>query len=715
MQRKLSSEIRNVLKVDVRFMEFFVLNLNEADLLLHLTTKTHANISMEYKGVKEKLEKLPDYIKVLSLAVVGYCLPDTTKQESLILHWGLAKIWDRIVPRELCLQDDGIPVMRTCQGDFVSGGSWSQPTGICAKDIKVPDLTKYLHQSLYTNITSNLIDNVTSITYNNSLSFLDIYFYSELIKKVNVSKDQNCTQNVFKIINNLSKMNQTELKTSQTLFNATDTILRLLDKEATTNFFKSNESYSFSDENILIQSVNPFKSNISGLYLLGTMQTPLNEMEVFFLFRNETIKDINPDRIKDLDIAVNVPEDVLKSIEADSGDQSGIQIIFTVFYEDSLFVSSNKKSAGKVVSVIIPGYGTYLNESIPIIVRSSINSKSQCGYWNFGQSLQRKKGEWSSFGGEYSGNFLNNSDLHLCHFSHLTHFALLIVSEHIKIEEGGQEITDFLIDENEWDSYLTIITLIGGALSVFGIIGIYLTAILFSEWRAKDGTQILLNLSTAILSEIIVLQFSGATEFLSNNNCKLVGCLLHYTLLSKLCWMLIYALLQYRRFVKVLGPTPKNLILHSMVFGWGFASIPVILTLIFAPESYTKSTICYLRGLPFYLAISLPVCLVIISNLTIFILVMYNVSTSNIESTTVDHKFSLLQLYLAILLFFVLGLPSVFAITADFVTDDMLKMILLFLFCATGTLQGFILFVFYVLFNDETKQKWRKYFKSNKM
>ncbi|XP_044757925.1 adhesion G-protein coupled receptor G6-like isoform X2 [Coccinella septempunctata] len=710
-QKKLSSYIHELIDAEVRFMRIFRFEPQIADVSLHLTFKKPRDISYEYRDVEKKLLKLPDYVDVLDLSPVEFCLPETTdtRETSSELHWDLTRIWERRIPRQLCYQDNGIPVSRICEGNFIIGASWSDPTGKCSDRIQVPDLTKYLHESLYTNISNDLVDNFTSITYDHPLSYLDIYFYSELIKKVNLENDENLDSinNIFSIINNLSKENKSSLSSSQILFNATDTLLLLLDDQSSNKHTK-DESFIFSADNILIRSVYPFKTNVSGIYLIGNSNSSLNELKLSYLYRNETIHDIKLGFQEEVDLAVSVPEEVIKSIEEDAVNVEDIQIIFTIFYEDSLFLSNQHKAASKVVSVTIPGYGSYLEEPIPILMRSSVNGEGSCGFWDLGQGLQRKRGEWSSFGGSYAGNFLNNSDLHICNFSHLTHFALLIVSEPIRVEEGFEEVTDFLIDNDETYYYLNIITIIGGVLSVIGILGIYLTAIIFSQWREKDGTKILLNLSTAILLEIIFLQFSGATNIGSESQCKLVGCLLHYTLLSKFCWMLIYALLQYRRFVKVFGVAPKHLILKSMFFGWGFAIVPVALTLLFSPDGYSKSTICYVHGLPLYTAVIFPVSIVMISNLVVFFIVMYNVTTKKVEST-VETKFSILQLYLAVLLFSVLGIPWLFAILAEFVKESTFKKVLLYFFCITGTLQGFILFIFYVVINAETRERWRKY------
>ncbi|KAK9874639.1 hypothetical protein WA026_005465 [Henosepilachna vigintioctopunctata] len=706
LQEKISSDIRNILRVEVRFMKYFILNAMKVDVLLHLTTYEKNDISEEYEDLSNRLKSLPEDFNVLKFNPVEYCLPDdvSTDESGEVLHWDVTRIHETKIPDRLCFQDNKVPVMRTCKGGFFSGAYWSELNGVCSNDVEIPELTKFLHENLYSNISLEFVNNMTSIASLDSLTYVDIYLYTELMKRVEGRQED--VENIFKIINKLSEKKDTELELSQTIFNATDNLLLILDNKSTVKNLQDNETYIYVDKNILIESVNPFVTNISGLYLSGKSNGALNEMKMVSLKRNETLEEVLQD-VDDLCLAVNVPETILQGIEADFVNLSNIRIVFTVFYNDSLFVDSEGDAVGKVVSVVIPGYGTYLNEPIPIVMRSEIETRGVCGYWNLGQKTQRRRGQWSSFGGKYTGNFLNSSNLHLCHFSHLTHFALLIVSESIRIEEGDQEIVDFLIaDDTSFG--LTVLTIVGTTLSVIGILGIYLTAVLFKQWREKDGTRILLNLSTAIMFEILLLHFAGLNGFYSDYKCLLVGCLLHYALLSKFCWMLIYAFLQYRRFVKVFGAAPKCLILKSVLFGWAFSAIPVVLSLIISPQSYFKSTICYVHGWPLYFGVIFPVFMVTVANLIIFIFVMYNVMTKKVESS-IETKFSVLQLYLAILLFFVLGIPWLLAILAEFVTQTTFKTVLMYLFCATGTLQGFILFVFYVLFNEETRLKWRRF------
>jgi hypothetical protein len=41
------------------------------------------------------------------------------------LHWPVATIGQIVLPSELCVNGEGVPVQRHCTGDFVVGAFWS--------------------------------------------------------------------------------------------------------------------------------------------------------------------------------------------------------------------------------------------------------------------------------------------------------------------------------------------------------------------------------------------------------------------------------------------------------------------------------------------------------------------------------------------------------------------------------------------------------------
>ena len=80
--------------------------------------------------------------------------------------------------------------------------------------------------------------------------------------------------------------------------------------------------------------------------------------------------------------------------------------------------------------------------------------------------------------------------------------------------------------------------------------------------------QVLVNLSAAMLcSSIVFLVGVERTENIVG--CKIVAALLHYFILVSFMWMLVEGLLQYLRFVKVLGTYIPHFLLKTAIPSWG--------------------------------------------------------------------------------------------------------------------------------------------------
>lgn len=77
-----------------------------------------------------------------------------------------------------------------------------------------------------------------------------------------------------------------------------------------------------------------------------------------------------------------------------------------------------------------------------------------------------------------------------------------------------------------------------------------------------------MNLSVAMLcSALLFLVGVDRTE--SYGGCIAVSVLLHYFILVTFMWMLVEGVLQYLRFVKVLGTYIPNFMIKSIIPAWG--------------------------------------------------------------------------------------------------------------------------------------------------
>lgn len=675
------------LKSEIRVMDIIHFDFESIDLLLHITTNHNQSVMDDFYQLKSELDNLTQ-ISMNTFTSSEYCLPETDDNN---LTWPLTRIGQGAVANDMCLQENGLPVVRICEGKFLYGGEWGKMLGECHQDVQVPDSSKYIKSTLNQNISQEIVSNVTSvINADPDLPVLSVYmvskFMDNMYSQLNNSKFDGVSSTL-EITDSLLNINKQSLISAQELLNVSDDLLDLVDNILTESNVQSNVML-LQKNNLIIHISNPLLSGVSGLVVYEQEGKPLR---IESLARNTTFESLESDVL----IAMIVPEEIFNHLNS-----SNITIITTLYFKDSFFESNyTKKPSGPVISITIPELGCNLPSTIPILFKvSNYTDQPECGFWDYGKKTMRTKGKWSTVGGNYLGQFENNSLYHICSFSHLTHFSLLRIMLPNEISPVDDRIMDFIF-------YL------GDAITVMGISGIFATAIMFKRWRRKQGTIILLNLSVAILIEVLLMQATDTKILFAPQGCGVLGIFLHYIIISKFCWMLVYSFLQYMRFVRVLSVLPEYIVLKSVIFGWGFAIIPVTIVNIITRSAYTqkKYNFCYPTGVYLYLGTLMPVLIIVCINTYVFIAIMREVTFKNVESHGSKENIHKLQVQLAILLFFVLGVPWLFFVFANLIPVSWIQISLAYFFCVTSNIQGFILFLFYVVFNNETRVAWMTY------
>nr|CAI5846740.1 unnamed protein product [Callosobruchus analis] len=713
-------EINNIfrhIRCELRVMKAFLYPNRTLDLLLHISTGRRKNIIEEYYELNDKLKgKRHSNVTVTSFKSAEYCLP-MSSWAGKELTWPLTKIGETILPKETCLMDNGLPNSRMCKGNFHYGGDWDKSTGVCSEHVIPSATAEYMHSIIQETINEEVMTNISQVmTEDRDIGVLGVYYVAQVLRKV-IEQNTLLVKHVADLTSDLMSINTKYLTDAQEHLNVTDEILDAVDTifiyanmsqietENETLETADTKAFLYQNENIITFKTVPFESNITGLILYGNHSE--NWFHVKTIFRNQSFYDIIYE--ENLIIATYVPPDILNDLE-NAG--SNVSLIITIFLNDTLFIKSNasdtRKPFGPVVNICIPEYSEYLPSPIPILFRSSEDYQApECAFWDYGKKTQRKKGSWSNLGGIIN-SLENSSDFHVCYFSHLTHFALLIAAN----LENPYPIS------NSTEYNLETINVIADVFTTIGLIGIFITAITFQNWRSKPGTKILLNICFAITLEVSMMVLSNWKSLVENDTgCKTFGFLLHYAVLSKFTWLLVYAILQYIRFVRVLGPYPSNILLKACILGWGFPLIPTVSTYISISGTYSINQFgyCYPQSLSLYLGVLLPIVLISLVNFSIFCMVMYEVFNSKVESSNKMMKDSCrLQIQLATLLFFVLGVPTVFILVASWITVTWLKTALIYIYSITSNLEGFILFLFYVVFNSETRRRWWQYYNSKR-
>lgn len=697
-------------------------------------------------------EKSMEY-RFISLNSTEYCIPSI--EPSSKLRWTGAKIGETLAPLELCMHINGMPILRKCVGDFIYGGTWKKLTKQKCYYAWTSDITKHLYDIdqtfMMANETSDVIYNLKHLVANYSaLVPADLYYLSNIMKRINLFNNdstllnRNEFNNIFTIYNSLMFVNENITKTSAAL-NTTNILLDAFDNiinhlsiaNLTLDTIKLSENFddgtiAVITPKLVIYVIDPMVRNISGISLYKNMtqnvlpdQEWYGDTDDFFdytirtLYTNQSSVELLHEDL--LEVATFVPAtllDRLNETKVLNETDLPLRIVITIYYNDNLFQEfknvTHAKPGGKIISVSIPGYGPNLPVLLPILIRTSANASQKvrrdtCGYWK----LKQDEG-WCRDGCEYSGY---SESVVLCACSHLTHFAYLVLGTFVHSISTEDDVIITQIHQNALD----MITLLGCSLSLLGILGIYITAIIFPFWREKPSSKVLLQLSTAIGLQMILLCFvnteASSYKLLQSKNlwgCVALGAALHYSVLVAFSWMLITAYLQFMRYVRVLGQTRcTRFFLKSFLFGWMLPIIPVMIVVCAYPHSYIpdmdeySNAICYPSGMALYLGVILPIGMIISANLVIFVIVLWNVlrNTDAGSMRTSERDLTLSQLRLSILLFFLLGLTWFLG----FLASTKAGLVFSYLFCLIATLQGFVLFLYFIILDPVTRNLWNRF------
>ncbi|XP_060526335.1 latrophilin-like protein 1 [Cylas formicarius] len=664
----------------VRVMEIFSYD-DDVELLIHVSTPPGSSVTADYATLSHILHGVPAFIKIVYLRSSEWCLPERNKD----LSWPRTR-WDECtIPTEYCVQGDGWPVYRSCYGDFFYGAFWSAVFGECASTATTPT-TDVLLAALNETICEGVLRNVSAVTRHGNLSLVDLYYVSQILDNVSSTslKTNTILDGTLDVVDGLLNVEAATLANAQMSFNLTDEFLHAAEN---ISIFLDDivgvNVATFVKNNVLVHSFKPFSSQVCG----------------FALYRNNSFAYIpfgqTFDALTDIDnvkLASYIPVQILEDLQ--KHNLTNASVTTTIYLNDKFFVSDSNETAGTIANINIQNYETYLPSPIQLLIGVNANSSGNlsCAFWDYGNSFQKKKGRWSGTGSNHLGSWRNHSQLQVCSFTHLTHLGMLVLERSTEV----LTITDTKI--------LNILSGVGCFLSTLGIFGIFITAIRFDSWREKIGSQILIHLSLATLLEIFFLYFSGI-KLLS---CRIAGMTTQYVMLSKFAWMLIYAFCQYLRFVRVLGPMPSYLVAKSIGFGWGFGLVPVLCVGLINIDVYEDENFCFPTGLPLYLGIFLPILIIAVINTCIFGKIMCEITNNKFESSSSQSRSNKLNFRLAVLLFFVLGLPWLFGLISNLVGIYWLKMVLVYIFSTAVSLQGFVMFVFYIILNRETWELWKR-------
>ncbi|KAJ0180252.1 hypothetical protein K1T71_003656 [Dendrolimus kikuchii] len=463
-------------------------------------------------------------------------------------------------------------------------------------------------------------------------------------------------------------------------------LLHLLDNIGARIDLNGSEEATAVRENIalLIADAQP-QMPVKGLRI-ATRETDVFSDGAFEIIREEV--NSTHLRTEESEVVVALPPSVASSSR---------RISFVVFRNDRAFQSNHTTYSvnSRVLSINVENTTEFHQGEVidihltPMLAEPESNQSRSCAYWHF---LEDGTGFWSQEGCTFI-RAAQAGMLDTCRCDHLTHFAEILIPR-----------TNF---SDAHENALQILSMIGCFLSIIGLLLIGLTAILFRSWRRDFSNKVWLHLCVAILFLSLCFLIVCFTPFDTYNiGCMLVGILLHYSVLASFSWMLVAAVLSYRRLVMVFTRDASHKLLRASAFAWGAPCAVVGILLSVAPDSYAgqfgesvTNAFCYPSGLSLWLSVYAPIAIMLFANWTLFILIVRSVFASKRIQRHGDSNEALRCASVSCLLVFLFGLPWIFGLFPS-------NIVTVYLFVLTATYQGFVLFIFFVVGNKKTRDLW---------
>lgn len=666
-------------------------------------------------------------MKIESIRSREFCLHESTLSMDAII-WGLATKDETISPTVLLpCQENSAEVSRTCFSDS-HGTSWEEPSS--------PDCHTFVSETLlefYVNVSNsngsgNVLEDMKNLLQENLkiLLPLDVFLTSRILQKITCVTFTDF-ENVLSIFNCVLQVDENFL-TISSFFNSTNILLEALDNillsHIKLNIVDSSEYLKYGNVSIhspLIETfvLNPTISEVSGIALSRNSSTPddvdFSNYSLRYIYPNETIADLMTTG-NHLVVGSFIPTDLLNILNK-------INVVMTVFFNGKLFQSNIESPGkaystadGKIIAITILGSnddGSNLEGQIPIFFESNrTDHHSTCAYWSF-----TSVDGWS-FNGCNLRQIIANpfQRVTVCECSHLTHFGCLF-NFNVQLVKVH-------------DHALSIITVIGSTFSIFGSCGIFLTAAIFQKWRRKLSSKILVHFSAAVALEMVLMIFVNLDDHLlsaiTKNTiaCAALGSILHYIVLVTYFWMLVIAYLQFKRYIVVFNFSVSHLLLKSIIFAWVVPLLPVIIALIVnhssyvpldVPENLDDYKFCYPTGWALYFGVLAPVALIFFVNSVVYFSVLASLQLALSNSLSMDetnrYQRRLSHLRLSAFLFFTLGLTWIFGLLSKIHPKCYVGFS--YLFCSTATIQGLVLFFYFIVLDPSVRRLWLNYFRAH--
>ncbi|XP_063447801.1 uncharacterized protein LOC134727351 [Mytilus trossulus] len=543
--------------------------------------------------------------------------------------------------------------------------------------------------------TAEIIENAQEIT----AEYID--YIAEIVDKTSevTQATKMTSENIVKTVDRILDIDDDEIKKST----KANSIIKSLEKVAGKMNLDVNGQFRIVTPNVALEV---WDLKYQSLPIIGLAAREDQKKKEFDESQIITLYNRSQIYFDDLNAAIELPPELVEEVMTEQESRLYMMVyrhgrLFQTMTEAQVNLEQNREAqfvddSGTLNSFVISAsIGGKKIENLKNHVKTifkplkDVKGKEKtCAHWDF--TLNNNRGGWSAKGCVYNGT-VNGRDICLC--NHLTNFAVLI-------DFYGQAEP---IPEHHEIS-LSIISLIGLSLSILGLSLTIISYAFFRKLRRGRAQQTLFNLALSMLCSWVVF-LTGIRQTHSFYGCIVVAVLLHYFILSSFMWMLMEAFLQYLTFVKVLGTYVTRYRLKTVLVAWGLPLVPVVSVLSIDYTLYSGgSRYCWMSLTAFYYSFAIPVGLIILCNLTVFVVTVISICRrpTGLRTNQSKSKMAMANLQAAITSFVLLGLTWFLGYLA--ISDARLPF--QYAFTILNSLQGFFIFILFVLRKKRVRDQW---------
>ncbi|KAK3607732.1 hypothetical protein CHS0354_040642 [Potamilus streckersoni] len=670
-------------------------------LRLFLTFRNGRNLSLDFEQyIRSEMQTLLTQLANSSHAVSSVRVRSTVACPTLELNETISSTpiiipftrinfigysWNRCLPGTRAL------AFAPCLGDYDKGAHWGDV--IFARNCQEAPNLENSNQSLsLKNLSKTPIDinNVNQVINNTAiltsargaLKDADVIYTAQILENLQQisSLPSKALDDVIKVANNMLELDPGVVHSAQKISSAANRILRAVDDLTKNTDLLGQNSRRIVQPYVAAEIWEQTQTNIIGLELI---QGNWKQIENGSL---NTLKTA-PSNLQKIDAAIYIDPELVQG--------STSRLAMQVYWDNKMFAdtSGRYETISRVAAVRlsinrkpIVDLGNKTVTAIFLPYKEHVNIV--CGYWNY--TGNENAGGWSTEGCLHSVN----SGRHICTCNHLTNFAVLIDLQPDRSISEADKLA------------LGVITKIGLGLSIVGLGLTILSFLIFRNLRKGRGQKTLVCLCFAMLgSAILFLVGIDRTE--TYGGCITVSVLLHYFILASFMWMLMEGMLQYLRFVKVLGTYIPKFMIKTSIPAWGMPLIPVIVLLAVDYNLYYGGRgYCWMQLYPLYWAFILPIGLILVANFIVFVLVIVNLCRRprGMQVNQSDHKIAVMNLQAGLAVFVLLGLTWVFG----FLAVEDARVALMYVFAFLNAFQGFFVFLLFTAREKQVRQSWAR-------